>query len=170
MEQRLRAILGRNGFRPTKARSRMMSAVRGQGNLSTEQRFRFALVRAGVNGWQLHPKLVAGRPDFYFESGRIAVFVDGCFWHGCSHCGHVPHKNRPFWMAKLTRNRERDRAAERVLRAESVRVVRFWEHELAESLPGCVRRLQELLACGNSIVQNARNLRRPPSLRRTDAP
>jgi DNA mismatch endonuclease (patch repair protein) len=121
----------------------------------------------------LHPKLVAGRPDFYFESGRIAVFVDGCFWHGCSRCGHVPQKNRPFWIAKLTRNRERDRAAERALRAEGVTVVRFWEHELAESLPSCVRRLQELLARTNSRSQNASTQRRrqsPSSIRRPDAP
>lgn len=162
MERKLRAVLGRRGFRPTEARSRMMGAVRGRGNLSTEQRFRFALVRAGVSGWRLHPKRVAGRPDFYFESGRVAVFVDGCFWHGCSRCGHLPHKNRPFWTAKLTRNRERDRAAERVLRMEGVCVVRFWEHELAESLPGCVRRLQQHLAHAKSDGRSSRPVRHLP--------
>jgi len=61
-------------------RSRMMGKIRSKGNRSTEQSFRFALVRAGLSGWVLHPKWVIGTPDFYFSKKKVAVFVDGCFW------------------------------------------------------------------------------------------
>ncbi len=67
-------------------RSARMARVRGAGNESTEGRVEAALVAAGVEGWEKHPKGVLGKPDFYFPRQRLAVFVDGCFWHGCPVC------------------------------------------------------------------------------------
>lgn len=145
MERKLEALLKGQGFRATRLRSRIMSSVRGRDNASTERRLRLALVREGIRGWALHPKQLPGTPDFFFASKLVAVFVDGCFWHGCNRCGHVPGKNRPFWAAKLARNRERDRAAGQRLGASGIRVLRFWEHELKDDLPSCVQRLQRLL-------------------------
>jgi DNA mismatch endonuclease (patch repair protein) len=92
----------------------------------------------------MHPRL-PGSPDFYFKSSRLAVFVDGCFWHGCRRCGHIPKTNTSFWAAKLSRNRERDRDVARDLRARGIVVVRIWEHELTSDLRGSVRRLAEML-------------------------
>lgn len=122
-----------------------MGAVRGKGNKSTERRLRFALVRAKVQGWKIHPKNVKGRPDFYFPASRLAVFVDGCFWHGCATCGHFPKTNAGFWQAKILRNRERDLATRAVLEEQGISVLRFWEHDLKDDLGTCVTRIEDAL-------------------------
>jgi DNA mismatch endonuclease (patch repair protein) len=125
--------------------SRRMGAVRGRGNRTTEARFRALLMRAGVRGWKLNPKTLAGRPDFFFPLERLAVFVDGCFWHGCPQCGHVPRVNRPFWKAKIERNRQRDSLTAIRLNQDGIQVLRFWEHELRTEPEQCMRRLQTML-------------------------
>jgi DNA mismatch endonuclease, patch repair protein len=140
MERILRETLP-EGFRTTPQRSRQMSAVKGRGNRTTEQRFRAALVREGISGWKLAPKTVLGRPDFYFSGPRVAVFVDGCFWHGCRKCGHIPKSNQPFWDAKIQSTRIRDRRTTAQLRKQGIHVVRFWEHDLSLDLPDCIDRL-----------------------------
>ena len=71
-----------------------------------------------------------GKPDFTFRAQRVAVFVDGCFWHGCPKHGTRPRHNRAFWQRKLSGNRARDRKVNRALRAQGWRVVRIWEHDL----------------------------------------
>ena len=118
-----------SGVSPT--RSRIMGSIRSKSNRSTERRLRFALVRAGIRGWKLHVPSVLGCPDFFFPKQRIAVFVDGCFWHGCPKCGHIPRTRSEFWRAKIDRNRQRDRDIARRLRKQGVLVVRVWEHDLA---------------------------------------
>jgi DNA mismatch endonuclease, patch repair protein len=125
-------------------RSQAMGRIRGKGNRSTENRLRFALVAAGVRGWTLHPKDIPGRPDFFFPAERLAVFVDGCFWHGCRRCGHVPKTNSAFWRMKIRRNKMRDKRRTKELEQQGVRVLRFWEHELRDPC-ACVRRLQSAL-------------------------
>src|SRR5260221_4397954 len=141
MERILRQKLPRGCFTVTAARSRQMAAVKGSGNRTTERRLRAALVAAGVSGWQIAPNDIPGRPDFYFRGHRLAVFVDGCFWHGCRKCGHIPNANRPFWRAKILGNRARDRSISTRLRSGEIRVLRFWEHELLTSLSKCVHRV-----------------------------
>jgi len=116
-----------------------MRAVRAKDNKSTELRLRMALVQAGVCGWSLHAKYLPGRPDFCFRSNKLAVFVDGCFWHGCPACGHLPRVRAEFWRAKIERNRERDKRTRMELQSLGFRVIRFWEHELQVSLKECVR-------------------------------
>ena len=110
-------------------RSEVMARIRGRGNRSTEGRLA-ALFRAhGFTGWRRQRPL-PGRPDFVFPAGRLAVFVDGCFWHGCPRHGTMPKENRRFWQAKITRNRERDREVRAELRRLGWKVLRVWEHEL----------------------------------------
>lgn len=112
-------------------RSATMARIRGRGNRSTELTLRLALVRARFSGWRLHPADIAGRPDFWFGAAKLAIFVDGCFWHCCSRCRiPLPSSNREYWTAKLANNRRRDRAVTRSLRAEGIQVRRIWEHEL----------------------------------------
>src|SRR5262245_30946950 len=102
MERSLRAYLPRGEFKGTLPRhSKTMQAVRGKNNRTTERRLRMGLVRYGVSGWQVRPGGLKGNPDFLFISSKVAVFVDGCFWHGCAVCGHLPHTNRLFWRAKI---------------------------------------------------------------------
>ena len=74
-----------------------------------------------------------GKPDFVFRRERVAMFVDGCFWHGCPKPKHasLPTNNAEWWAAKLNRNRERDRLVSRVLRKAGWRVVRVWECDLS---------------------------------------
>ena len=71
------------------------------------------------------------RPDFAFPKLRLAVFVDGCFWHGCPQHATKPRNNRAFWRKKFATNKARDRLVRRTLCRSGWRVVRIWEHELA---------------------------------------
>jgi DNA mismatch endonuclease, patch repair protein len=131
MRQSLRDTLGEGNFKNVPvARSRTMAAIRSDGNQSTERRLRMALTRAGVRGWKVRPKGIYGRPDFVFLKPMIAIFVDGCFWHGCPSCGHVPTSNRPFWRMKLQQNRSRDQEVNAHLVKHGFRVVRIWECHL----------------------------------------
>lgn len=110
-------------------RSRSMAAVKGKNNSTTERLLRMALVRSGIRGWIIHANL-PGKPDIYFPKGKLAVFLDGCFWHGCSKCGHVPKTNTLFWETKIKRNRQRDQKNSRLLRGQGFYVIRAWEHAL----------------------------------------
>lgn len=131
MERYLQIRLGSRKFDDVdKVRSRTMSAIRGKGNKSTELALRMALVRAKVSGWKMHPTHLKGKPDFFFPRQKIAVFVDGCFWHSCPVCGHTPSTRKRFWGAKLRRNRERDLATVVSLEGAGITVLRIWEHEL----------------------------------------
>ena len=147
MEKALRQKLPGGRFQKVlPGRSRVMSAIGGKGNLTTERRLRLALVRAGIEGWKLHPKDVPGRPDFYFPKARLAIFTDGCFWHGCGRCGHVPAKHSDFWRAKIERNRLRDANKTVQLEAQQIQVLRFWEHDLRDELVGCVETVRVRLS------------------------
>ncbi|HTH46183.1 MAG TPA: very short patch repair endonuclease [Candidatus Limnocylindria bacterium] len=127
-------------------RSDVMSRIRSRGNAATE----LALVRVfrtqGMTGWRRHLEVrvpvgkagTAGkavrpfrvRPDFVFPRLRLALFVDGCFWHGCPQHGTKPRGNAAFWRKKFAANRARDLRVTRMLRRHGWRVLRIWEHEL----------------------------------------
>lgn len=138
----------------TKAkRSDVMSRIRSRGNQATE----LALVRVfraeGITGWRrqvevrgqrgegrrktaartshLTTRVFSVRPDFVFPKLRLAVFVDGCFWHGCPLHETKPRHNAAFWRAKFASNKARDRLVTRTLRQNGWRVLRIWEHDLA---------------------------------------
>ncbi len=149
MERFLKTRLENGRFSDVTAqRSRIMSAIRGKSNRTTELPLKMAFVRAGVKGWVLHPPTICGKPDFYFPAQRIAVFVDGCFWHGCPKCGHIPHTRSAFWEAKIRRNRQRDTNNTRLLASAGIQSFRFWEHELRHlaQLEGHVTRIEAFLA------------------------
>lgn len=115
----------------TKAkRSQVMSCIRGYGNKDTE----LALIRffrsQKITGWR-RKHAVFGKPDFVFPKLRLAVFVDGCFWHACPIHVVKPRNNADFWAKKLTTNAARDRLVTRTLRRNGWRVLRIWEHELS---------------------------------------
>ena len=73
---------------------------------------------------------VVGKPDVAFPGARVAVFIDGCFWHGCPDHGAEPKTNAQFWSEKLGRNRQRDAEVGECLARDGWRVLRFWEHEV----------------------------------------
>ena len=84
----------------------------------------------GIIGWRRHSKTVIGRPDFIFPKKKIAVFVDGCFWHGCPKCNLKSKSNNKYWDKKIIRNKERDRLVKKELSEAGWTVVRIWEHSL----------------------------------------
>ena len=129
----------------TPERSRAMRAIKGSNNRTTELRFRLALVRSGVRDWKVRPKGVSGNPDFWFERQRVAVFVDGCFWHGCPDCHRVPKSNIDFWVAKIARNKQKDATTTLRLEEDGITVVRFWEHELKKGIKDCIAKVIILL-------------------------
>jgi DNA mismatch endonuclease, patch repair protein len=125
-------------------RSRIMAAVRSRGNKATELLLVELFRAAGLKGWRRHAAIL-GRPDFVFAKERVAVFVDGCFWHGCAkHC-RMPASNRKYWLAKIERNMQRDRTTRKVLREKGWNVVRVWEHELKKRPAIVVQRVSRAL-------------------------
>lgn len=87
------------------------------------------------------------RPDFVFRAERLAVFVDGCFWHGCPKHATWPRQNAAFWRAKIEGNIARDRRVDRALRAAGWRVLHLWEHALTpRHAARTVSRLRRALA------------------------
>lgn len=128
-----------------------MARIRGTGNKDTELRL-IAIMRAvRITGWRRSAMLqfktdknmFKVRPDFVFRSRKLAVFVDGCFWHGCPIHGTKPKQNAEFWLTKIARNQARDRLVNRTLRKTGWRVLRVWEHELArKNLPRLLARFR----------------------------
>ena len=111
-------------------RRRAMQAVRGKGT-KVEKRFSSILVRMGVRGWRKNADNVIGKPDIVFEQQRIAIFIDGCFWHGCPSCQRkMPRTNRAYWERKINRNIVIARSNNRQLRGRGWTVIRVWEHEV----------------------------------------
>lgn len=134
MERALKDILKATSRVPIRSCTRKtMARNRGRGTRSTEWALRMRLVRCGVRGWLLQPSQVIGRPDFYFPTTRLAVFVDGCFWHQCPKCGHTPKTRTEFWSLKFALNKRRDRRNAARLRQMGISVIRIWEHELNTS-------------------------------------
>jgi len=115
-------------------RSHLMAQIHSQ-NTTPEMRLRKALWIAGLR-YRLKNQL-PGKPDIVFPAAKVAVFVDGCFWHGCPQHGRVPKSNQAFWLQKFTRNIARDIAAEAALAALGWLALRFWEHEVKKDLVGC---------------------------------
>ena len=161
----------------TKAkRSDVMSRIRSRGNAATELALAKLLRAHGITGWRRQrvirinaqrptsnverSKLSVGRltfsvrPDFVFKEVRLALFVDGCFWHGCPKHGTKPKGNASFWRKKFAANKARDRRVNRALRRAGWQVLRVWEHELKQSgrrnaergTPPVVRRIQRAIA------------------------
>ena len=113
--------------------SALMSRIRGT-NTKPELALRAALREAGHTGYRLHYKGAPGRPDIAFVGRRIAIFVHGCFWHGCPHCRPPrPKSNLSFWDEKLDRNKARDKRKLAELRKQGWRTITIWECRLRKA-------------------------------------
>ena len=125
--------------RLTKAqRSYCMSRI-GASNTGPELNLRKALWQHGVR-YRLKSRL-PGHPDIVIPRFRIAVFVDGCFWHGCPIHGIRPKTNKRFWSKKLSRNAVRDREVTKAIRKNGWSVIRFWEHDVESKVDKCAKRV-----------------------------
>ena len=127
-------------------RSQIMSHVKGKGNRATELAMAMLLRHHGISGWRRGARIF-GKPDFVFRRHRLALFVDGCFWHGCPKHATKPANNRAFWTSKLARNKSRDRLVTLSLKQSGWRVLRVWQHELSRrNEQHLVQRIRRALA------------------------
>jgi DNA mismatch endonuclease, patch repair protein len=143
-------------------RSVIMSRIKGRGNRATELRLIEVFRVNGFIGWRRNAR-VFGRPDFVFPKLRVAVFVDGCFWHGCPKHGQVPASNRKFWKQKLEGNARRDRLVNETLKLHGWRTVRIWQHEFRKP-SALVRRLEKNIKRSTELANVlTQTVRRKPS-------
>lgn len=125
-------------------RSEQMARIRGS-HTSPEVLLREELAVRGITA-EPYVRTSHGRPDLFVPASRTAVFIDGCFWHGCPEHYVRPRSRGDFWAEKLSSNVARDRRQTLGLEAEGYRVLRVWEHEVFESLDVVVARVEGALA------------------------
>lgn len=124
---------------PPEVRSRVMRQVKGR-DTSTEMMLRRNLYAIGVRGWRCHRSDLSGKPDLAFGRAKLAVFVDGAFWHGHP-SKYWPGRSGPYWDAKIARNQARDRRVDEELKAAGWRVVRLWDFEVEKDPAGAALRI-----------------------------
>ena len=110
-------------------RSDVMSKIKCSGNKSTELKLISVFRDMGITGWRRGSKM-NGKPDFIFPKLKIAVFADGCFWHGHDCRQSNPENNADYWLPKIQRNKERDKEVSEHLQSRGWQVIRIWECEL----------------------------------------
>lgn len=121
-----------------------MQSVKSKGT-RPEKRLCAIIARMGLRGWKKNAQGITGQPDVAFVRKQVAVFIDGCFWHGCPHCRKkLPATNRDYWERKIKRNIELDKLHDRQLRRGGWAVVRVWEHDIANTEQIKVRILRAL--------------------------
>jgi len=109
-------------------RSKVMASIRGK-NTKPEVTIRKLLWKEGVR-YRIHDKNIFGTPDISIKKKMLVVFIDGCFWHGCSRCYKEPKTNPDFWRTKILNNKKRRRKVRTHLKKEGWNVLEFWEHEI----------------------------------------
>lgn len=145
--------------RTPEQRKRIMAAVRSKDS-SPEVRLRRALFQAGIRGWRCHYKRAVGKPDLAWPSLRVALFVDGAFWHGHP-SRHKPGRSGTYWDSKIAGNVERDGAANAALEAAGWKVIRVWDFEVRRDLTAVVARVvSELRPRATGDSEWHRNIRR----------
>ena len=136
---------GRAPIPENETTSRVMSANRGK-DTNPEIIFRKALWHGGMKGYRLHWKKAPGRPDITFPGKKIAIFINGCYWHRCPICQlDLPKSNTEFWEEKFQKNKERDNKKKDQLEEMGWKVFVFWECQIEEDIPSIVERVRNHL-------------------------
>lgn len=135
--------IGTTGLSTTRARSLLMSQVRRTGT-APEVAFRSALHKEGYRFRLDGGSGLPGTPDVVLRRFGLAIFIDGCFWHGCPRHGTVPKTNTDFWTAKILRNQSRDKEVDRALRKRGWKVLRVWEHDVGAAINRVLERVDRL--------------------------
>ncbi|MCD2144550.1 very short patch repair endonuclease [Gordonia paraffinivorans] len=125
-------------------RSRNMAAIRSK-DTKPELRLRAALRAVGATGYRVHRRDIPGRPDIAFMRWRVAVFVDGVFWHGHPDYWNPDRAPSEYWRQKIIRTQERDKLANMELTELGWAVVRVWDIDVRDDLQGCITRVVDHL-------------------------
>ena len=135
---------------PTASSEHVKSSMKGNKGKNTkpELLLRSELHKAGLR-FRIHYNLI-GKPDIVFPSKRVAVFVDGCYWHGCPKCYKEPKTNTEYWKNKIARNQQRAKTVRRQLNRNGWRVMRVWEHELKNNLDKIIKNILKRLSKNNN--------------------
>lgn len=126
-----------------------MSRIRSSNTL-TELKFRKFIWQKGLRGYKIKSK-ITGKPDIYFSKQRLAVFIDGCFWHKCPIDFIRPKSRNDYWDTKINNNIKRDKKIIKKLSSEGIKVIRFWEHEIVNNTKKCYLRLRTVYEKYNNI-------------------
>jgi DNA mismatch endonuclease (patch repair protein) len=125
-------------------RSRVMSRIRSE-QTGVEMALRKYLWRKGWRGYRINFKDLPGKPDIAYIPKKVAIFVDGCFWHKCPRCYAEPKTNKDYWIPKIQRNIDRDQQQNIILENMGWTVVRIWEHEIEEDIDACAEKVVKIL-------------------------
>lgn len=120
-----------------------MSQIRSK-NTKPEITLRKLLFARGIRGYRIHYNL-PGKPDIVFTKNKIAIFIDGCFWHKCPICFKEPATRKNFWIEKIDNNVLRDKENSEKLTADGWVVFRFWEHEIRKNPEDVVEKILKKL-------------------------
>jgi len=120
-----------------------MSRIRAK-NTGPEVKLRKLLFSNGIRGYRIHYKLL-GKPDIVFIKKKIAIFIDGCFWHKCPEDFQEPETRKEFWMKKIQSNIDRDKKVNEKLKNDGWTVMRIWEHEIKKEPEKAVKKIIALL-------------------------
>jgi len=105
--------------------------------------FRKAIWHTGTKGYRIDVNL-PGRPDLFFPRYKLAIFIDGCFWHKCPKHYRPPKSNQKYWLPKMAKNVQRDREINKILKKEGWTVLRFWEHDINGNMDECVNKIKNV--------------------------
>lgn len=136
---------GRAPIPEKESTSRVMSANKAK-NTTPEILLRKYLWKNGIRGYRLHWKNAPGRPDITFPGRKIAIFVNGCFWHRCPYCNpSLPKSNTDFWEKKFARNKARDKKKIEDLKKLGWRTLVIWECQIKDDIDSCVHAIYQLI-------------------------
>ncbi len=145
MKERTYIRDGRAPIPKNEITSKVMSAIKDR-NTKPEVNLRQALREAGLAGYRLHWKKVPGRPDIAYVGKKLAIFVNGCYWHRCPYCQpSFPKSNVEFWTKKLNRNQERDKDKLAKLEELGWRALTIWECEIKKDVGKAIGKVKLLL-------------------------
>lgn len=120
-------------------RSKIMSSIKGK-NTKPEIIVRKLLWAQGIR-YRIHNRKVFGTPDISIKKQKLAIFIDGCFWHGCSNCYKAPKTNSKFWKDKLEYNKHRRTIVRHELRKNDWKILEFWEHQVSKEPDKVIKRI-----------------------------
>lgn len=125
---------------PKDVRSKVMAKIRSK-NTKPEVLLRKHLWNQGYRGYRIHNTDLPGKPDIAFKKRKVAIFIDGCFWHKCPECFIEPKTNRDYWLPKIQSNIERDKKNQEALEALDWTVIRIWEHEIKNNIETTAKKI-----------------------------